>query len=75
LVEEDADMNVTAKRIVWGKFLNCGQTCIAPDYLIMTQKTRKLLFTTLVQVIHDFYGDDPKQSPDYSRIVSERHYE
>ena len=75
LVEEDANMMVTARRIIWSKFLNCGQSATAPDYLIMTQKTRKLLYMKLIQVVHEFYGEDVKESKDYGRVVNEKHFE
>ncbi|HEY9597199.1 MAG TPA: aldehyde dehydrogenase family protein, partial [Cyanophyceae cyanobacterium] len=73
IVDSDVDLKYTAKRIVWGKYLNSGQTCIAPDYLLVDRQIKNDLLAEIKQCIHDFYGDDPSQSPDYSRIISHRH--
>jgi aldehyde dehydrogenase (NAD+) len=73
LVDRDAELEVAARRIVWGKFFNAGQTCVAPDYLLVEKSTEPLLLDRMVQAVRTFYGEDPKQSPDYPRIVNERH--
>jgi aldehyde dehydrogenase (NAD+) len=72
----DADIQVTyaARRIVWGKFLNAGQTCIAPDYLLVDRRVKPALLEAMQVAIREFYGDDPAQSPDYARIVNLRHF-
>ncbi len=72
-VDRDADLEVAARRIVWGKFFNAGQTCVAPDYILVEKSTEPLLLDRIVQAIRSFYGEDPQQSPDYPRIVNERH--
>ncbi|MFP4299889.1 MAG: aldehyde dehydrogenase [Spirulinaceae cyanobacterium] len=73
----DADIHVenSARRIVWGKFLNTGQTCIAPDYLLVNRKIKKPLMSAMKQYLQEFYGPDPSLSPDYGRIISPKHFE
>jgi aldehyde dehydrogenase (NAD+) len=75
IIAEDADVNVTAKRLVWGKFLNAGQTCLAPDYLFVHEKIKQPLLEKVKEVIKDFYGEDIQKSPDYSRIINEHHFD
>lgn len=70
IVGEGADMGVTGRRIAWGKFLNAGQTCVAPDYILVRESDKKALIDSLRQSIIRFYGEDPETSPDYGRIVS-----
>ncbi|WP_276496412.1 aldehyde dehydrogenase [Pontibacter litorisediminis] len=74
IVEEDADLGLAARRIAWGKFLNAGQTCIAPDYLLVQESIKEELMQLISQYIERFYGEDPQQSPDYARIVNDRHF-
>jgi len=73
LVDADADLAVTARRIVWGKFLNAGQTCVAPDYLLVHQKVKDALLALLAKEIKQFFGEDPKTNPEYPRIINQRH--
>jgi aldehyde dehydrogenase (NAD+) len=73
LVDEDVDLDVTARRIVWGKFLNCGQTCVAPDYVLVHEARERELVERMAHWVHEFYGDLPQQSPDLARIVNEQH--
>lgn len=75
IVEDDVDIVKTARRIVWGKFFNAGQTCIAPDYLLVNRKIKERLLAQLGQTIVRFYGPDPGKSPDYARIVNGRHFD
>ncbi|OKL40313.1 aldehyde dehydrogenase [Pontibacter flavimaris] len=74
IVAEDADLGLAARRIAWGKFLNAGQTCIAPDYLLAQESIKEELLQLISQCIRDFYGEDPRQSPDFARIVNDRHF-
>ncbi len=74
LVDEDADIAVAARRIVWGKFMNAGQTCIAPDYVLVHENVEGQLLSRMKQTVHDFYGDNPAASPDFARIVNPRHH-
>ena len=73
IVDESADLTAAANRIAWGKFLNAGQTCIAPDYVFAHENIREELIDGIKQAVSGFYGSDPQASPDYARIVSERH--
>lgn len=74
IVDRDAHIEFTAKRIVYGKFMNAGQTCVAPDYLLAEKTIKKKLLEHIEKSIRDFYGDDPSQSPDYARIINDRHF-
>ena len=74
-VDDGVDLEATAQRIVWGKFTNAGQTCVAPDYVLATRHTLDALKPLLVKAIRDSYGDEPSGSPDYGRIVNSRHLE
>jgi aldehyde dehydrogenase (NAD+) len=72
-VHRDANLEVAARRIAWGKFLNAGQTCIAPDYVLVDSSVEGELCEHLATAVRSFFGDDPSRSPDFARIVSERH--
>ncbi|MGG6293826.1 aldehyde dehydrogenase [Leptolyngbya sp. AN02str] len=74
-VDADVDIEKTAQRIVWGKFINAGQTCIAPDYLLVDRRIKPALIDAICATVRQFYGDDPAQSPDFGRIVSDRHFQ
>ncbi|MGG7508674.1 aldehyde dehydrogenase family protein [Plantibacter sp. YIM 135249] len=73
-VDDTVDLADAARRIVWGKLLNAGQTCVAPDYLLATRSVADRLLPYLRDAIHEFYGEDPSTSADYGRIVNERHH-
>ena len=73
-VADDADLEVAARRIAWGKFTNAGQTCVAPDYVLASRATLDALKPLLVKAVRDLYGDDPSQSEHYGRIVNDRHF-
>lgn len=73
-VDASADLAVAARRIAWGKFLNSGQTCIAPDYVLVERSVEAAFVEHLRAAVHTFFGDDPSQSPDYGRIVNGRHF-
>jgi aldehyde dehydrogenase (NAD+) len=73
-VDRSADLEVTAKRICWGKFSNAGQTCVAPDYVLAHASIYDELVATLARTVRGFYGDDPQRSPDYGRVVNARHH-
>ena len=75
IVEPDTDLAVTARRIAWGKFLNAGQTCVAPDYLLVHERIKPALVEALKQVIQTAYGESPAQSPDFARIVNETQFD
>lgn len=75
IVHDSAKLGVTAKRIAWGKFMNCGQTCVAPDYILVSESCHDALVKELKSTIDEFYGSDVQQSPDYPRIVNEAHFD
>lgn len=74
IVDETADLKVAAKRIAFGKYLNCGQTCVAPDYLLIQETVKDKFLPLLEAAIQEMYGTDPLQNPDYGRIVNEKHF-
>jgi aldehyde dehydrogenase (NAD+) len=74
IVDTEIDLKTTAKRITWGKFVNAGQTCIAPDYLLVDRRIKPALLEAIKGCIGEFYGDDAAASPDFARIVSDRHF-
>lgn len=74
IVHSDAKIKNAAERIVWGKFLNTGQTCIAPDYILVHKSQEAALIKALKQTITAFYGTTASESPDYGRIVNKRHF-
>jgi len=74
IVDESANLDVAAKRIVWGKFLNSGQTCIAPDYVLVDRRVEGALLARMRDAVRSFYGTDPQLSPDLGRIVNDHHY-
>jgi aldehyde dehydrogenase (NAD+) len=73
IVTARADLAVAAKRLAWGKFINAGQTCVAPDYVLVERPAHDELVDRLAGAITEFYGPDPQRSPDFARIVSDRH--
>ena len=70
IVDKDAKLELAAKRIVWGKFLNVGQTCVAPDYLCVHSSVKDKLLKLIVEEIHKQFGTEVKNSPDYPRVVN-----
>ncbi|MDT0293804.1 aldehyde dehydrogenase [Mesonia ostreae] len=75
IVESTAKIQLTAKRIVWGKFLNAGQTCIAPDYVLVHKSVKPALIKALKEEIIASYGKNTIDSPDYARIINSSHFE
>src|SRR5205823_1659495 len=75
IVDDAANVEVAARRIAFGKFLNAGQTCIAPDYVLVAEASQDELVQQIGRAIRDFYGADPAASPDYARIVNDAHVE
>ena len=74
IVDETANLKIAAKRIVWGKFINAGQTCIAPDYILVHQKSKAQFIQYLKEEITQAYGDNPEISPDYARIINAKNW-
>lgn len=75
IVESDADIKLTAKRIVFGKFLNVGQTCVAPDYVLVNEKVKDELLTEIKKQITEQFGERPLSNDSYGKIITPRHYE
>ncbi|HEY9879424.1 MAG TPA: aldehyde dehydrogenase [Leptolyngbyaceae cyanobacterium] len=75
IIDSDAQIETAAKRIAWGKFVNAGQTCVAPDYLLVNERVKPALIEALKKAIQEFYGEDPSASPDLARIVNERQFD
>lgn len=75
IIEKDTNIQLAAKRIAWGKFLNAGQTCVAPDYVLVNQQVKEIFIKRIIQEINKFYGNDPKNSPYYSRIINQKHFQ
>lgn len=75
IVDENINLEVASRRILWGKFTNAGQTCVAPDYLLVDSKIKEKLLAKMKIHLKEFFGDDPQLSPDYGRIINERHFD
>lgn len=75
IVAADAPIEITARRIAWGKFINAGQTCVAPDHLWVDRRVAPALLDALRTAIGGFYGEDPQRSPDYGRIIHRGHFD
>jgi len=74
IVAADADLAVAARRIAWGKFFNAGQTCVAPDHVLVHGAIHTRFVAELAKAVRQFYGRDPRQSADYARIVNDQHF-
>ncbi len=72
-IDESADLTITAQRIAWGKWMNAGQTCIAPDYLLVSEKLLEPLTLALKAQIKAMFGEEPKNSKSYGRVINQRH--
>lgn len=75
IVDETADLKLAARRIVFGKFLNCGQTCVAPDYVYCDAKVQDALLEEIQKQIVKQFGAAPLENPDYGKIINEKHFE
>jgi aldehyde dehydrogenase (NAD+) len=75
IVCADAAIELAAKRIAWGKFMNAGQTCVAPDFVLVQRGVRDAFVAALKKSLREFYGEDASRSADYGRIVNARHFE
>jgi aldehyde dehydrogenase (NAD+) len=75
IVDRTANLRVAARRMAWGKWLNAGQTCIAPDYVLVDETVRARFIDEVQKAVTEFYGTDPHASADYGRIVSQRHFD
>ncbi|WGK64119.1 aldehyde dehydrogenase [Croceiramulus getboli] len=75
IVDETANLEVAARRIVWGKFFNAGQTCLAPDYLLVHEHVKEAFVTHFSNALKKAYGEHPKTSEDFARIIDQEHFE
>ena len=75
IVDETADLKIAARRIIWGKILNAGQTCVAPDYVLVHSKVKSEFVNNLKQAIKNALGENPEISPDYARIINSKNWE
>ncbi len=75
IVCADAPVELAARRIAWGKFMNAGQTCVAPDFVLVAREARETFVAAMKRALHEFYGNDPARSEDYGRIVNQAHFE
>ncbi|XP_071992513.1 aldehyde dehydrogenase family 3 member A2 isoform X2 [Engystomops pustulosus] len=73
-IDKDCDIDIASRRITWGKFVNCGQTCIAPDYVLCDKSIQGKLIEKIKETLKEFYGENPKESQDYERIINQRHF-
>ena len=73
IVDHDIHIKYTARRIVWGKFFNAGQTCMTTDYLLVDNSVKSALLESIKATIKQFYGDNPSKNPDYARIINDHH--
>ena len=74
IVAKDTNIKHAAQRIVWGKFTNAGQTCIAPDYLLVDEVIRDDLISAIIEVIEEYYTKKPLENSDYSKMINKRHF-
>ncbi|MGB6268321.1 MAG: aldehyde dehydrogenase [Olleya sp.] len=75
IIDDTANITLTAKRIVWGKFVNAGQTCIAPDYILIHQSKKEDFYKAMKTEIKEAYSSTPQQSKDFARIINEKNFE
>ncbi|XP_062479465.1 aldehyde dehydrogenase family 3 member A2 isoform X1 [Pezoporus occidentalis] len=73
-IDTDCDLAVACRRITWGKYMNCGQTCIAPDYILCNPSIQSSVVENIKAALQEFYGEDVKSSPDYERVINKRHF-
>ncbi|GFY15181.1 aldehyde dehydrogenase family 3 member B1 [Trichonephila clavipes] len=74
-VDDEVNMELAVRRVVWGKMLNLGQTCVAPDYVLCSKKTEARFIEIAKKTLLEFFGDDPESSPDLARVVNDDHFQ
>lgn len=74
IVDKTANIKIAAERIAWGKFINAGQTCVAPDYVLLHKDIKEAFISQIKTVIENFYEKNPSESPDYCKIINESHF-
>ncbi|KAM9272600.1 aldehyde dehydrogenase family 3 member A2 [Morus bassanus] len=73
-IDKDCDLAVACRRITWGKYMNCGQTCIAPDYILCDPSIQSKVVENIKATLQELYGEHVKNSPDYERIINKHHF-
>lgn len=73
-IDSDCDIVTSVRRVTWGRFMNCGQTCVAPDYVICHSRDNERIVKAFRSAVKELYGEDPQQNPAYARIVNQRHF-
>ena len=74
-IDDNCNLETAAKRILWGKMINTGQTCIAPDYVLCSKKTEAKFVKIANELVKTWYGENSADSPDLCRIITERHFD
>ncbi|XP_055851396.1 aldehyde dehydrogenase, dimeric NADP-preferring isoform X1 [Episyrphus balteatus] len=74
-IDQSADLRITTKRILWGKLINVGQTCIAPDYILCSKEVQEKFIAEAKEVLKEWYGENPKESPDLCRIINANNFQ
>lgn len=75
IIDENCNLKIAAARVAFGKYLNCGQTCVAPDYVLIHKNIKDAFIKELIQQIEIMYGEDPLQNPDYGKIINQKHFD
>ena len=75
IVDRSANLKSSARRIMWGKLMNAGQLCISPDYVLVDETVETALLTHLAEAVKEFHGEQPRTSPDFARIINQRHFQ
>ena len=75
IVDRTANLRMAAKRLAYGKYLNCGQTCVAPDYLLIDEAVKDEFLNHYRRAVVRMYGENPLENPDYGRIINEKHFQ
>ena len=74
-IDDNCNLETVVKRLLWGKMVNLGQTCVAPDYVLCSKNTQNKVLSLTKQVMKEWFGDKPIDSPDLGRVISERHFD
>lgn len=75
IVDHTANIPLTARRLVFGKYLNCGQTCVAPDYVLVEKPVKEKLLTCIKEEIRRMFGEHPLENPDYGKMINQKHFD
>lgn len=75
IIDETANLKLAARRVAFGKYLNCGQTCVAPDYVLIDRKVKERFLEYLKKEITQMYGESPLENPDYGKIINRKHFD